>query len=185
MLTISPRHADLGLAPKKVGWQLHSAFFRNELELSCLVNPFNAVEVNHMTEIIEDIKSVRVRNRRVHMANERAFLAWIRTSIGVMAFGFVVEKFALFVRQLSSFIGKSGLPETHMPPLLHGYSTIFGILLVSLGALMGMLAFIRYKKVERQIDEDTYQSSLILDVLLTISVLTVGIFLVIYLIHSG
>jgi putative membrane protein len=118
------------------------------------------------------------------MANERTFLAWIRTSIGVMAFGFVVEKFALFVRQLSSFIGKSGLPETHMPPL-HGYSSIFGILLVSLGALMGMLAFIRYKKVERQIDEDTYQPSLILDVLLTISVLTVGIFLVIYLIHSA
>ena len=138
-----------------------------------------------MTDIIEDIKSVRVRNRRVHMANERTFLAWIRTSIGVMAFGFVVEKFALFVRQLSSFIGKSGLPETQMPPPLHGYSSIFGIVLVSLGALMGMLAFIRYKKVERQIDEDTYQSSLILDVLLTISVLTVGIFLVIYLIHSG
>jgi uncharacterized membrane protein YidH (DUF202 family) len=143
------------------------------------------MEVSHMAEIMEDIKSVKVRNRRVHMANERTFLAWIRTSIGVMAFGFVVEKFAMFVRQLSSFIGKSGLPETHMPPPLHGYSSIFGILLVGLGALMGMLAFIKYKKVERQIDEDTYQSSLILDVLLTISVLTVGIFLVLYLIHSA
>ena len=138
-----------------------------------------------MTEIIEDIKAVKVRNRRVHMANERTFLAWIRTSIGVMTFGFVVEKFALFIRQLSSFIGKSGLPETHVPPPLHGYSSIFGILLVGLGALMGMLAFIRYKKLEREIDEDTYQSSLILDVLLTISVLTVGIFLVLYLIHSA
>ena len=137
-----------------------------------------------MAEISEDIKSGRVRNRRVHMANERTFLAWIRTSIGVMAFGFVVEKFALFVRQLSSFMGKSGLPETHMPPPLDGYSSIFGILLVSLGALMGMLAFIRYKKVERQIDEDTYQPSSILDMLLTLSVLAVGIFLVVYLIHS-
>jgi uncharacterized membrane protein YidH (DUF202 family) len=143
------------------------------------------MEVSHMTEIIEDINSVRVRNRRVHMANERTFLAWIRTSIGVMAFGFVVEKFALFIRQLSSFLGKSGLPETHMSEPLHGYSSIFGIFIVGLGALMGVLALIRYKKVERQIDEDTYQSSLILDVLLTISVLTVGIFLVLYLIHSA
>ncbi|MFZ6007636.1 MAG: hypothetical protein ACOYU2_08275 [Nitrospirota bacterium] len=49
---------------------------------------------------------------------------------------------------------------------------------------MGVLAFIRYKKVEKQIDKDTYQPSLILDVLLTISVLAIGIFLVIYLIHS-
>jgi uncharacterized membrane protein YidH (DUF202 family) len=39
----------------------------------------------------------RVQNRRVHMANERTFLAWIRTGIGIMAFGFVVEKFGLFI----------------------------------------------------------------------------------------
>jgi uncharacterized membrane protein YidH (DUF202 family) len=43
----------------------------------------------------ENRSTARVRNRRVHMANERTFLAWIRTSIGMMAFGFVVEKFAL------------------------------------------------------------------------------------------
>ncbi|MFZ6006727.1 MAG: YidH family protein, partial [Nitrospirota bacterium] len=54
-----------------------------------------------MSEMIEDKKSSKVRNRRVHMANERTFLAWIRTSIGIMAFGFVVEKFALFVKQIS------------------------------------------------------------------------------------
>jgi putative membrane protein len=34
------------------------------------------------------------------MANERTFLAWIRTSIAIMAFGFVVEKFGLFLRQV-------------------------------------------------------------------------------------
>ena len=126
----------------------------------------------------EDKSSAKVRNRRVHMANERTFLAWIRTSIGIMAFGFVVEKFALFVKQLSYFLGKEITPPSP------GYSSIFGILLVGLGALMGVLSFIRYKKVERQIDEDTYQPSLILDILLAISVLAIGIFLVIYLIHS-
>ena len=123
-------------------------------------------------------KSPKVRNRRVHMANERTFLAWIRTSIAIMAFGFVVEKFALFVKQISYLLGK----EAVLPS--RGYSTIFGILLVALGAFMGILAFIRYKKVERQIDEDTYQPSLILDILLAISILAIGIFLIIYLIHS-
>jgi len=112
------------------------------------------------------------------MANERTFLSWIRTSIGIMAFGFVVEKFALFLKQMSYFLGKE------VPAPSRGYSSIFGILLVGLGALMGVLAFIRYKKVEKQIDEDTYQPSLILDVLLAMSVLTIGIFLIIYLIHS-
>jgi len=126
----------------------------------------------------EEKNSSKIRNRRVHMANERTFLAWIRTSIGIMAFGFVVEKFALFVKQLSYFLGKEITPPSH------GYSSIFGIFLVALGALMGALSFIRYKKVERQIDEDTYQPSVILDILLAISVLAIGIFLVIYLIHS-
>ena len=135
-----------------------------------------------MSEIIEDKKSAGVRNRRVHMANERTFLAWIRTSIGIMAFGFVVEKFALFIKQMSLILGNANIENTSPPS--HGYSAIVGIFLVGLGTLMGLLAFVRYKNVKRQIDEDTYQPSSILDILLTISVLAVGIFLVVYLIHS-
>jgi uncharacterized membrane protein YidH (DUF202 family) len=137
-----------------------------------------------MPEILEEKKSVGVLNRRVHMANERTFLAWIRTSIGIMAFGFVVEKFSLFIKQISFFLVKSGLPGTPVPQPPPGYSSVLGIVLVGLGALMGVLAFIRYKKVEKQIDEDTYQPSLLLGMLLAISVLAVGIFLVLYLIHS-
>ncbi len=122
--------------------------------------------------------SSRVRNRRVHMANERTFLAWIRTSIGIMAFGFVVEKFALFLRQVSYFLGR----EAAAPP--GAYSSFFGIFLIMLGTLMGVLSFIRYKKVEKQIDDDTYRPSKILNVLLMLSVLAIGIFLAIYLVHS-
>ena len=135
-----------------------------------------------MSAIIEDEKSAKVLNRRVHMANERTFLAWIRTSIGIMAFGFVVEKFALFIKQMSLILGNANIESASPPP--HGYSAIVGIFLVGLGTLMGPLAFVRYKKVERQINEDTYQPSSILDILLTISVLAVGIFLVVYLIHG-
>ncbi|MEK6692111.1 MAG: DUF202 domain-containing protein [Nitrospirota bacterium] len=131
-----------------------------------------------LIEMDKEKKTVKIRNRRVHMANERTFLAWIRTSIGIMAFGFVVERFSIFVKQVSYFLGK----EVSLPS--RGYSAALGISLVALGALMGVLSFIRYKKVEKQIDEDTYRSSLILDILLTISVLAIGIFLVIYLVHS-
>ncbi len=136
---------------------------------------------------MEGKNSGRVQNRRVHMANERTFLAWIRTSIGIMAFGFVVEKFALFVRQMGLFLRKT-IPGEAIPPASFstspGYSSVFGIILIGLGALMGLLAFIRYKKVERQIDNDTYQPSLILDIMLTLSVGAIGIFLVIYLIYT-
>ncbi len=132
----------------------------------------------------EQKKSTRVQNRRVHMANERTFLAWIRTSLGIMAFGFVVEKFALFVRQISYYIEQTGMPKGPKPPPSSGYSSVLGIFLVGLGALAGLLAFIRYKKVERQIDEDTYHPSMILNSMLMVSVLVIWIFLIFYLIQS-
>jgi putative membrane protein len=135
-----------------------------------------------MAEIMEDKESIKVGNRRVHMANERTFLAWIRTSIGIMAFGFVVEKFALFLKQISIFLGNSTTENT-LPPSA-GSSAIIGIFLVGLGTLLVLLAFVRYKKVERQIDSDTYQPSSILDIILAVSMLAVGIFLVAYLILS-
>ena len=77
---------------------------------------------------------------RDHLANERTFLAWIRTSIGIMAFGFVVEKFALFIKSMSLILGKSNI-ENASPPS-HGYSAIVGIFLVGFGTLMGLLAFV-------------------------------------------
>lgn len=135
--------------------------------------------------IPEDKRLAKARNRRLHMANERTFLSWIRTSIGIMAFGFVVEKFGLFIKQISYLLSQGpdhrGAFGNAPTP---GYSSVLGIVLIGLGALMGVLALIRYKKVECQIDADTYQPSVILDILLSLSVFAVGIFLIIYLIHS-
>ena len=135
-----------------------------------------------MDDATDDKKPAKASNRRVHMANERTFLAWIRTSIGIMAFGFVVEKFAFFIKKLSYFLGKPSAGE--VAPTALGYSSIFGIALVAMGALMGLLAFVRYKKVQREIDDDTYQPSTILDILVAIGILVIGMFLVFYMIHS-
>jgi uncharacterized membrane protein YidH (DUF202 family) len=135
-----------------------------------------------VAEATEKKKTGRLGNLQVHMANERTFLAWIRTSIGIMAFGFVVEKFALFMKKLSYFFGKPAIPE--LAPASLGYSTIFGIILVAMGALMGLLSFVRYKKVEREIDDDTYQPSLLLDIMVAIGILVIGLFLVFYMVHS-
>lgn len=129
-------------------------------------------------ELVDDKGLRKIRNRRVHMANERTFLAWVRTSIAIMAFGFVVEKFSLFVKQMAFYLGKEPSPP---PP---GYSSAIGIVLVGLGVVMGVLAFVRYKTVERQIDDDTYRTSAILSVLLTLAMIAIGVFLMLYLVHS-
>ena len=137
-----------------------------------------------MTSGSEESTNPGVRNRRVHMANERTYLAWVRTSIGIMAFGFVVERFAIFLKQIRYFLEKTGPAEGSLPAPPLGYSSLLGVLLVGLGAIMGVLAFIRYKKIEKQIDQDAYQPSITLDILLAMSILTIGVFLVFILLHS-
>ncbi len=113
-----------------------------------------------------------------HLANERTFLAWIRTAIGIMGFGFVVVKFSLFVKQVSIMLGR----ETAIQQ--KGYSAIIGVILVAVGALTSLLAFINYKKVKRQIETDTYQSSPALITGITFSIIVVSVFLIWYLIKS-
>jgi uncharacterized membrane protein YidH (DUF202 family) len=113
-----------------------------------------------------------------HLANERTFLAWIRTSVGLMGFGFVVVKFSIFVRQISIVV------ERTVPATSHGYSSVMGISLVAFGALIGVLSFYRYRKIEKQISNPEYKPSGILINLLAVSILLIGIFLVVYLLQS-
>jgi putative membrane protein len=72
-------------------------------------------------------------------------LAWVRTAIGIMAFGFVVVKFSLFIRQLAAITGvKAALPR-------YGYSAPVGILLVVFGALSLLFGTWRYYQTERRL----------------------------------
>ncbi|PJJ83109.1 YidH family protein [Mucilaginibacter auburnensis] len=112
------------------------------------------------------------------MANERTFLAWIRTSIALMGFGFVIVKFALFVKQMAMIMGGKGVPPGK------GYSAEIGTFMVVLGALMTVLSYIRYRHVDRQLGNNVYFPSKWLS-LLVAGVLVVGaILLVFYLLPS-
>ena len=77
---------------------------------------------------------------RVFFAAERTLLAWNRTSLALMAFGFVIERFGLFVRLLS-------LPESG--PIERGVSFWIGLAFIVLGALAGAAAIAQYRKVLR------------------------------------
>ena len=123
----------------------------------------------------------RSTHPRDHMANERTFLAWIRTSVVIMAFGFVVEKFTLVIKQMGPWLEKQHLPLPSVSSKFQGFSSIFGVLLVAFGVLICLLAFLRYKKIEKQIENEKYEPSIVLNIMLTLAVLSIGVFLVIYL----
>jgi putative membrane protein len=132
---------------------------------------------------MEDKKSLHALKCNDHLANQRTFLAWIRTSLGIMAFGFVVERFALFLKQITLILDKSTASQIFHHRYTPSYSTYFGIAVICLGVLMGALSFINYKRVQRQIDEDKYRPSTLLNVMLVLLVLLIGVFLL-YLIYT-
>lgn len=114
-----------------------------------------------------------------HLANERTFLAWMRTSIGIMAFGFVVVKFALFVKQVAFLMsGKEDIIHSQ------GYSGIVGVILVGIGIIISILSYIRYKQTEKQLNDGNYKQSSWLITLLTVLIFLVSLFLLVYLIKS-
>ena len=117
-------------------------------------------------------------NASDHLANERTFLAWMRTSIGIMAFGFVVVKFSLFVKQISLILGKENVIHSK------GYSGIVGIILVAVGTITAVLSYMRYRRSEKQLNEGYYRHSSLLITVLTAFIFLVSVFLIVYLIDS-
>jgi uncharacterized membrane protein YidH (DUF202 family) len=116
---------------------------------------------------------------RDHMANERTFLAWMRTSIGVMAFGFVVEKFSIFMEKMAHYFNE----KKDLFTSSDGFSRHLGIYLVALGALIGLLAYVNYLKTSRQLEDSRYQPSPFLAGAVTLLFAIVAIVLIVYLIH--
>ena len=118
-----------------------------------------------------------VGNPSDHLANERTFLAWIRTSVAIMGFGFVVVKFALFIKQISMVLASK---QTVLPN--RGYSPQIGIFLVAVGAFMAFYSYLRYRNTEKQLLNKAYRPSLVPSLLLTLAIVIIGVLLVIYLI---
>lgn len=89
-----------------------------------------------------------IRNFNDHAANERTFLAWVRTAIAVMAFGFLVEKFDLFLRIARS---SQALRVAPIPgPQIGG---VAGLALMAAGLAIVAVAAVRFLKTAKDIDD--------------------------------
>ncbi len=76
------------------------------------------------------------------LANERTFLAYLRTALACIGFGFVVARFGLFVRELAAQTGVSE-PSSVSAPL--------GVVLICAGIAVAVFGGYRYIAVERAI----------------------------------
>ena len=85
------------------------------------------------------------RDPRIYLAAERTFLAWLRTSLAMMGFGFVVARFGLFMREIAP-------AHSATPPGPAGLSVKGGTALVMAGVLVAIASMVRYRRMVQRID---------------------------------
>lgn len=110
-----------------------------------------------------------------YLANERTFLAWIRTSIAIISLGFVVAKFSLWLNQLAAQLQ----PQTHAPQL--GASMPIGVAMMAVGGLLAILAAWRYHKVNRAIEAGSVRADRRLVIAVTVMVTLLCGALIVYM----
>ena len=88
--------------------------------------------------------SAKPLDPNVYLAIERTFLAWIRTGLALMGFGFVVARFGLFLREVNT--------QAHTHPLPGGISVKFGTALVGLGVVLTAAAVARYTRLLKRLE---------------------------------
>ena len=116
---------------------------------------------------------------RVFFAAERTLLAWVRTGLTIMAFGFVVARFGLFLRLLAAQQGQ-GVPEAELHNRL---SNAVGIALVLIGVACMILGAVQHKSYVATLPPDDIPRSnaAIYPITLSVVLAILGVALAIYL----
>ena len=111
-----------------------------------------------------------------HAANERTYLAWVRTAIALMALGFLIEKFDIFLRIMAKGVGV----KTHT--LITQSAEIVGIIMMLIAVIMIVVASVRFTINRKLIDkkETVNYKTRFPDVFLGILLSTITIFMVAY-----
>jgi|SRR5271167_4726983 len=134
-----------------------------------------------MSEILA--KDSQLSNRgnldlaRDHLANERTFLAWVRTGVAVVVFGFAIGRFAVAIRQWMQLEGQG-----HAVPTA-GLSVWFGTAAILAGVLVCVAGLVRYRRTREQIDSGNFQPAGFIIDLVGILTALFGLALAAYLVY--
>ncbi len=113
---------------------------------------------------------------RDHLANERTFLAWMRTAITIVTLGFVVAKFGILLREVGG---------AHIHPLTVRAGAVVGVTLVLGGLVMAILAALKFLQIRRDLERSVVRFSPALDIALAAVITLTSLVLAAYLIVTA
>ena len=93
-----------------------------------------------------------IRGYSDHAANERTFLAWVRTGIAVIAFGFVIEKFNLFLDAIAQDAAGNATHRYLLEDLSGPFGRYVGLALIFGGLGLLLFATARFLRTGRLLD---------------------------------
>ncbi len=99
-----------------------------------------------------------IRGYSDHAANERTFLAWVRTGIAVIAFGFVIEKFNLFVETVLISAPGEAARQLRLERLSGPIGHYGGPALIFVGLALIAIAAARFTRTGRLLDDSETHS---------------------------
>jgi putative membrane protein len=113
------------------------------------------------------------------LANERTFLAWVRTSIAVISLGFVIARFSLWIRELSLQV------NPQLPPHRVGLSVPLGEWMIGIGAVLTLFAAWRYRVVNRAIRRGEIEADERMVIAVTLIVIGAAVAVITYMIVAA
>jgi len=126
-----------------------------------------------------EVKISEDKRATEYLANERTFLAWIRTSIAVISLGFVITKFGVWLRELAVRI------DPRMPVQKTGVSLWMGVALMALGGVLAVTAAWRYHIVNEAIERGKVQADRGLVVVVTVAVGLLAVLMIAYMVSTA
>ena len=114
-----------------------------------------------------------------HAANERTYLAWVRTAISIMAFGFIVEKFSLFLKYFGSVMEIKNIKyhkEASLSPDVVGWILMLAAVVIIFVATIRFFAYRKAISKENKVKFGAFAPNM----LLAIMMISVAVFLLVY-----
>ena len=102
-------------------------------------------------------------------ANERTFLAWIRTGVAIIAFGFLIDRFDIFVLSMAAAMDIKPEHHAQLERMSQAFGLSTGVWFILVGVFFIVAATIRFIRTRQLLlDEQIHKTGFVMEFVLSV-----------------